>query len=99
MDELGWNHVLKELVGHLRARDDGAHGKTRLGIVENVADQERLTRVLLSNHDHHRTLARIHLASVLKHPNIKLPEVEVHRHQTTVIQGHETNRRLYFAIP
>ncbi len=77
MNEPGWNHMLKKLVGNLRAGDNGTHREAVLGVEQNVSHQERLARILLSDNDDHRRLARINLTTLLDDFNIELPQRKV----------------------
>jgi len=78
VNELGWNHMLEELVGHLCAGDYRSNRKVVLGVVQDIANQERLSCILLPDDDNHRTLARINLATVFQHSDVELSQLEVH---------------------
>ena len=77
MNESRRHHMLKELVGHLRAGDNCTHGEAMLGVKQNVSHQERLARILLSDNDDHRGLTRINLTTLLDDFNIELPQRKV----------------------
>ena len=78
VNELGGNHVLEELVGDFRCRDDGADREVVLDVVEDVANQKGLASVLLADDDHHRTFLGINVASLLDHVDVELPKLEIH---------------------
>lgn len=77
MNEPSGHHVLKELVGHLRTGDHCTHRKAVLGVKQDVAHQERLAGILLTNNHDHRRLARINLTPLLDGFNVELPERKV----------------------
>lgn len=83
VNEARGDHVLEELVGHLCAGNDSAHWEAVLGMKENVAHEEGLARVLLTNNDNHRRLARVNLAPLLDDLDVELPQRKV-RHSFAI---------------
>jgi hypothetical protein len=72
VNEFGWDHVLKELVGYLCTRNHCSNGEVVLGVKQNIANQEGFTGILLPDNDDHGTFARINLTTVFQHINIEL---------------------------
>ena len=70
--------MLEEFVRNLRTGDHGSNWKVVLSVVEDIANQEGLSSILLTDDDNHRTLARINLTTVFQHGDVELSQLEVH---------------------
>jgi hypothetical protein len=75
VNELGGNHVLKELVGHLPVPEIAVPTGKSCWVLSRISRAENDFPVsFLPIISHHRALARINLTPRLDHSDIKLPQ-------------------------